>query len=90
MEIKVSIHLLVRRYFFANHKSENTPPAKRATRSTRGQGGRIDQMQKTFDAITRKDKRKKPALTDIPDNMSHNPMAIPEKTNRKANKVFGD
>ena len=47
-------------------------------------------MQKTFDAITHKDKRKKPALTDIPDNISHNPIAIPEKTNRKANKVFGD
>ena len=74
----------------ANHRSENTPPVTRAIRSTRGQGGRADQLQKTHDAITRKDKRKKATLTEIPENTSDNPMAIPQKTNRKANKVLMD
>ena len=75
---------------FANYKSENTPPVKCSTHSTRGQGGQADQLQKTHDAITHKDMRKKAALTEIPDNTSDNPMAIPPKTNRNANKVLMD
>ena len=75
---------------FADHKSEKTPPLKCAAHSTCGQGGWAEQLQKVSDAITCKDKRKKAALTEIPENTSDNPMTIPPRTNCKANKVYMD
>lgn len=91
MEIKVTIPLLVCQYsLVTDNISENTPPVKRLTRSNRGQGGRADQMEKISNAITRQDKQKKTTLTEIQDDVSDNPMAIPPKNHRKANKVFVD
>ena len=72
-----------------NWLSENVPPLtlRHTTRSTRGQGGHVDQLSKAFDDITRKAK-KTTAQPVIPDDVPNNPMAIPPRATRKSEKVY--
>lgn len=58
-------------------------PLVRETRSTRGKGGRAVQLEKTFEAITRKTTTKRPASSVIPADVPVNPMADPPKARRK-------
>ena len=60
---------------------ENAPP-KRTTRSNRGQGGCVEQLEKAFEAITRKPK-KATAPSVILDKVPVNPMAAPPTATRK-------
>ena len=61
---------------------ENPLPV-RNLRSTRGKGGHAAQLDKAFDAITRKAPTKGPASSVTPADVSTNPMADPPKAPRK-------
>ena len=61
---------------------ENVFPV-RNLRSTRGKGGHAAQLDKAFDAITRKAPKKGPASSVIPADVFVNPMADPPKAPRK-------
>jgi hypothetical protein len=62
---------------------ENIAPTRRSDRSTKGQGGALERLQASSDAIHGPG-IKKPKKAQVPDGVAINPMApVPKKRTRR-------